>query len=131
MIRAILRRACTEWEWIDRVPRFKLFREAEGRVRALSRQEFERLHRELPQHLADMALFSVATGLRQGTSRAWTGHTSISVAGTPGYRASKHKNGKPHSVPLNEMALDACCASRSASTPTRVFTFRGEPIIQV
>jgi hypothetical protein len=43
LIRAILRRACHEWEWIDRVPKFKLFKEAEGRVRSLTPQEFERL----------------------------------------------------------------------------------------
>jgi len=66
LIRAILRRACGEWEWIDRVPRFKLFREAEGRVRSLTPQEFDALRRELPTHLADMAVFSVVTGLRQG-----------------------------------------------------------------
>ena len=65
LIRAILRRACTEWEWTDRVPKFKLFREAEGRVRSLTREEFEALCRELPPHLADMATFAVATGLRQ------------------------------------------------------------------
>ena len=65
LIRAILRRACHEWEWIDRVPKFKLFKEAEGRVRSLTPQEFERLCSELPAHLADMARFSVATGLRQ------------------------------------------------------------------
>lgn len=43
LIRAILRRACDEWEWIDRVPKFKLFREVEGRVRALTPREFDRL----------------------------------------------------------------------------------------
>jgi integrase len=65
LIRAILRRACNEWEWVDRVPKFKLFREAEGRVRSLSPQEFDRLRHESPAHLSDMAVFSGATGLRQ------------------------------------------------------------------
>ena len=41
--RAILRRACHEWEWIERVPRVKMFKEAEGRVRSLTPQEFQRL----------------------------------------------------------------------------------------
>jgi hypothetical protein len=58
LIRAILRRACHEWEWIDRVPKIKLFKEAEGRVRSLTPQEFEKLLNELPEHLADMAVFS-------------------------------------------------------------------------
>ena len=50
LIRAILRRACNEWEWTDRVPKFKLFKEAEGRVRSLTVAEFERLITELPEH---------------------------------------------------------------------------------
>ncbi len=43
---------------------------------------------------------------------------------------SKHKNGKPHSVPLNEMALSVL-RKQLGKHPTRVFTFRGEPIGQV
>jgi hypothetical protein len=49
LVRAILRRACNEWEWIERVRKFKRFRQAEGRVRALTRDEFARLLRELPE----------------------------------------------------------------------------------
>lgn len=130
LIRAILRRACHEWEWIDRVPKFKLFKEAEGRVRSLTPQEFERLLKELPEHLADMAVFAVATGLRQANVKGldWE---QVSIerrhAWIPG---SKHKNGKPHSVPLNEMALSVL-RKQIGKHSTRVFTFRGEPILQV
>ncbi len=65
LVRTILRKACNEWEWIDRAPKVGMFRDGEGRVRSLSREEFTRLLAELPPHLADMAQFSVATGLRQ------------------------------------------------------------------
>lgn len=130
LIRAVLRRACNEWEWIDRVPKFKLFKEAEGRVRSLSVAEFERLLRELPDHLADMAVFSVATGLRQANVKGleWQYvNLDLRHAWIPG---SKHKNGKPHSVPLNEMALTVL-RKQVGKHDTRVFTFRGEPIVQV
>ena len=130
LIRAILRRACHEWEWTDRVPKFKLFKEAEGRVRSLTLAEFDRLRRELPEHLADMAVFSVATGLRQGNVKGleWQ-YVDLARkhAWIPG---SRHKNGKPHSVPLNEMALSVL-HKQIGKHPTRVFTFRGEPIQQV
>ena len=43
---------------------------------------------------------------------------------------SQHKNGKPHSVPLNETAL-AVLRRQIGKHPSRVFTFRGEPIQQV
>lgn len=59
LIRAILKRACNEWEWTERVPKCKLFKEAEGRVRSLTRQEFETLLKELPEHLADMTVFEL------------------------------------------------------------------------
>jgi len=42
-----------------------MFRDKGGRIRSLSRDEFARLLAELPPHLAEMARFSVATGLRQ------------------------------------------------------------------
>lgn len=129
LIRSILRRASDEWEWIDRVPKFKLFKEAEGRVRSLTPPEFERLHRELPEHLADMALFSVMTGLRSANVKGleWR-YVDLERkhAWIPG---SKHKNGKPHAVPLNEIAL-AVVRKQLGKHPTRVFTYRGEPVGQ-
>ena len=113
LIRAILRRACNEWEWTDRVPKFKLFKESEGRVRSLSPKEFEKLLQELPEHLADMAVFAVATGLRQANVKGLEWQCvdlERKHAWIPG---SKHKNGKAHSVPLNETALSVlqpvCC----------------------
>ena len=112
------------------MPKFKLFKEAEGRVRSLSPLEFDKLRQELPPHLADMAVFAVATGLRQGNVKGleWE-YVDIDRkhAWIPG---SKHKNGKPHSVPLNEMALSVL-RKQLGKHPTRVFTFRGEPIVQV
>lgn len=130
LIRAILRRACNEWEWSERVPKFKLFKEAEGRVRSLSVLEFERLRNELPEHLADMAVFAVATGLRQANVKGleWPFvDLERKHAWIPG---SQHKNGKPHSVPLNEMALSVL-RKQIGKHPSRVFTFRGESICQV
>jgi len=130
LIRAILRRSCNEWEWIDRVPKFKMFKEAEGRVRSLSVPEFEKLRNQLPGHLADMAVFSVATGLRQANVKGleWQ-YVDLERkhAWIPG---AKHKNGKAHSVPLNEMAMTVL-RRQIGKHLTRVFTFRGEPITQV
>lgn len=130
LIRAILRRACNEWEWTDRVPKFKLFKEAEGRVRSLTVAEFNRLLKELPPHLGDMAIFAVATGLRQANVKGleWQ-YVDLNLrhAWIPG---SQHKNGKPHSVPLNEMALSVL-RKQIGKHPTHVFTYMGEPVANV
>jgi integrase len=130
LIRAILRRACNEWEWTERVPRFRLFKESEGRVRSLTRDEFARLIAELPAHLADMATFAVATGLRQANvvGLEWKYvDMELEHAWVPG---SQHKNRKPHSVPLNAMAL-AVLRKQLGKHPDRVFTLRGRPVGQV
>jgi len=69
LISSILRKACLDWEWTDKCPRIQLFPEPKQRVRFLTRREAARLLTELPDHLADMTEFSLATGLRQGNVR--------------------------------------------------------------
>lgn len=53
-------------------PKVGMFRDGKGRIRSLSREQFSRLLAELPPHLADMAQFSVATGLRQANVRGFS-----------------------------------------------------------
>lgn len=130
LVRAILRRACHEWEWIDRVPKFNLFKENEGRVRSLTRDEFDRLLAQLPEHLADMAAFAVATGLRAANVKGleWS---CVDLARAHAWiPASQHKNRKPHSVPLTEMALQVL-RRQVGKHPTRVFTYKGKPVGQL
>jgi integrase len=65
VIRSILIRARDEWEWVEKVPKIKLFKEPEGRECSITPAEANRLLAELPPHLRDMALFTLHTGLRQ------------------------------------------------------------------
>lgn len=130
LIRTILRKAHYEWEWLDRIPKVTLYREPDGRTRSLTFSEFERLHAELPAHLADMALFTVATGLRQANvaKLEWV---EVSLERRHAWiPASKFKNGKPHAVPLNDVALSVLVA-QMGKHPTYVFTFRGKPVTNV
>ncbi len=130
LVRAILRKACHEWEWLDRVPKVGMLRDQGQRIRSLTMEEFTRLVEQLPGHLRDMAIFSVATGLRQGnvTKLQWKQislerrHLWIS--------ADQHKNGKAHAVPLNEAAMQIL-RTRQGDHPTHVFTYEGNPIVQV
>ena len=130
LVRSILRRACFDWEWIDRVPKVGMMRDQAGRVRALTRDEYTRLLAELPDHLRDMAQFSVATGLRQSnvTRLQWKqvslGRRHLWVA------ADQHKNGRALAVLLNEIALEVL-VRRQGDHPTHVFTYEGAPIVQV
>ncbi len=65
VVRAILRKCVNDWEWLDRAPQVRMLKEPTRRVRFLTRDEARRLLAELPEHLAVMATFSLATGLRQ------------------------------------------------------------------
>lgn len=130
VIRTVLRKACYEWEWVDRVPKVSLFREKDGRIRSLTPDEFSKLLSELPPHLADMALFSVATGLRQAnvSQLEWSEiNLELLHAVIP---SEKYKNGKAHPVPLNEAAMEVI-KRKVGEHPTYVFTFRGKPVTQV
>ncbi len=71
VVRRILNLAATEWmeehglTWIDHAPKIRLLPLNDQRQPyPLSWQEQERLFKELPRHLADMALFAVNTGCR-------------------------------------------------------------------
>ena len=44
--------------------------------------------------------------------------------------ATDHKNSRPHSVPLNQTALEVL-EPRQGDHPTHVFTYEGNPIVQV
>lgn len=130
LVRAILRKACNDWEWLDRVPKVGMLRDKGGRIRALTKDEFARLLEQLPEHLRDMAIFSVATGLRQGnvTKLQWR---QISLERQHLWVAAEdHKNGKAHAVPLNEPAMQVL-HKRKGDHPTHVFTYEGRPIVQV
>lgn len=74
LVRALLRRSAGPWAWIDRAPTIRLLPEPKRRVRWLTHEQAAALLSELPDHLAAMASFSLATGLRETnvTSLEWS-----------------------------------------------------------
>lgn len=127
LIRSILIRSRDEWEWIDKVPKVKLFKESAGRERALTFEEAERLLKELPPHLREMVLFTLATGLRQSNvlKLEWSQvNLELRHAWILG---TQSKNRRPISVPLNEVALSVL-VRQIGKHPQWVFTYRGKPI---
>ncbi|MBS0423486.1 MAG: site-specific integrase [Proteobacteria bacterium] len=130
LIRAILRRSALDWEWIDKPPVIKLYREAKRRVRYLNATQASMLIQELPQHLADMVTFSLATGLRRSnvTKLEWSQvDMQRNVAWIHGDQA---KAGKPIHVTLNATAI-AVLTRQIGKHPRSVFSYKGKPITQV
>nr|WP_052452409.1 site-specific integrase [Noviherbaspirillum autotrophicum] len=130
LIRAILRKAALDWEWIDRPPVIKLYREAKRRVRYLTPEQANALLRELPEHLADMVRFSLATGLRQAnvTGLEWS---QVDIARRVAWiHGDQAKAGKPIHVTLNATAVEML-TKQIGKHPKVVFTFKGKPVVEV
>ncbi len=130
MLRAILRRCVNEWEWLERAPKVRMLKEPTRRIRFLTREEAQRLLTELPEHLADMAAFSLATGLRASnvTGLQWS---QVDVVRRLAWiHPDQAKARKAIPVPLNAEAV-ALIGKQVGKHPTHVFSYRGRPIIQV
>jgi len=71
-MRSVFNTARSKWEWNVPELRFDMYTE-EHRERWLTREQVERLINELPEHLADPVLFTLATGLRKSvvTGLTW------------------------------------------------------------
>lgn len=127
LVRAILRRARDEWEWIDKIPKIRLFKVANSRERSLTVSQAKQLLAELPEHMRELVLFSLATGLRQGNvlRLEWRQvNLELRHAWIEGWQS---KNRRPISVPLNETALEVL-KRQVGKHKERVFTYQGKPM---
>jgi integrase len=130
VLRAILRRAVNDWEWVDRAPKVRMLREPTRRIRFLSREEAQRLLAALPQHLADMAAFSLATGLRRANVTGLEWAQLDLVKRLAWVHPDQAKARKAIAVPLNAEAV-AIIRRQFGRHQTHVFSWRGQPIRQV
>lgn len=130
VLRAILRKAVNDWEWLDKAPHVRMLREPTRRIRYLTRDEAQRLLAELPSHLADMAAFSLATGLRRANVTGLQWSQVDLVRRVAWIHADQAKARKAIAVPLNAEAV-ALISKQVGKHPTHVFTFRGKTITQV
>jgi integrase len=130
LVRAILGKAVYEWEWLEREPKVRMFRETSRRVRFLTRAEADRLIMELPPHLAEMAQFALATGLRRAniTGLEWS---QVDLDRSLAWiHPDQAKGRKAISVPLNKDAIEVLMRQQG-NHPIRVFTYRGKPVFQL
>lgn len=127
LVRAILIRARDEWEWTERATKVRLFKVTNTRERSLTQEQAKRLLAELPEHQRELALFALATGLRQGNvlGLEW-GQVNLELRHA-WVKGTESKNRRPISVPLNDTAL-ACITRQIGKHPTRVFSYKGKPI---
>lgn len=127
LVRSILRRARDDWEWLDHIPKVRLYHETKRRVRWITRDEAVRLLEALPPHLAEMARFSLSTGLRQRNVSYLKWNQVDLLRKTAWIHADETKARRSIGVPLNEDAVEVL-RRRKGQHPEYVFTYQGKPV---
>lgn len=130
VIRAILRKACNEWEWLDRSPVVRMLPEPTKRVRWLTRDEADRLIAELPSHLADMVRFSLETGLRRSNVTGLQWSQVDLLRKTAWIHPDQAKARKAIPVPLSSASVSVL-RTQIGKHQSHVFTFNGKSVTQV
>jgi len=125
----LLQKACQEWEWIERVPKFRTYPIPEHKDKWLTAEQWFALGRALPADLSDFCVLALATGLRSSmiVGLTWGQYDALrrvlNVSGTARKRANP--------VPLNGTAISVLETRRRSQVVgmTRVFPeFNGPPI---
>jgi integrase len=128
LLRSVLRAAC-DWEWIEGVPKIRLLAEPKKRVRYLLKSEAESLLLELPAHLAHMAAFSLATGLRKSNVIGLQWSQVDLTRRVAWIHPDQSKSRVAIGVPLNDDAVRILCLQRGGHQQF-VFTYEGKPVHQ-
>ena len=130
LVRAVLLRARDEWEWINKTPKVRLFKENPGRERSITVEQAQTLVRELPKHQRDIVVFALATGLRHSNvvGLTWS-HVNLD-ARHAWVDADQSKNGRPIAVPLNTTAMEVL-RRQLGKHAVSVFTYAGKPVARV
>ena len=129
-IRAILRRAALDWEWIEKAPFIRLYKEPKRRIRWIAPEQVQILLNELPEHLVDLVKFSLSTGLRKRnvTDLEWS---QVDLQRNVAWiHADQAKARKSIHISLNATAMGVL-RKQVGKHSLRVFTYQGKPIIQV
>jgi integrase len=130
VVRAILRKAENDWEWLTKAPSIRMLSEPTRRVRWITREEAERLLTELPPHLRAMAKFSLETGLRKSNVTGLQWSQVDLVRRTAWIHPDQAKARKAIAVPLSAAAA-IVIREQIGKHAKYVFTFRGKPVTQV
>ena len=129
IIRAIFRKAHSEWGWLHTTPPIRMRKVDDRRLRWLTHGESERLLTELPPHLQDMMQFSLATGLRESnvTGLKWADVDLDRKHALVHPDQSKTKRAIP--VPLNRQAIEILRRQKGKNL-TFVFTYKSKPVLR-
>lgn len=140
VVRRILNQAACDWfidgtnmTWIVSAPKIKLLPTDDSRLpKPITMAEQVRLLQELPDHLAEMALFKVNTGCRESEvcHLRWDWEYDVSGLESTVFIVPKEivKNKKDRLIVLNSTASSIIETRRQDAHPIFVFTYKGKAI---
>lgn len=129
-VRSILRKAQSEWNWLEAVPKVPMYKRTLDEPKWLTRPQVVKLVKHLPPHSADLAKFGVATGLRKSNITGLTWDRVDMKRRTAYIPGSQAKAGRGIPVALNNDAIEVL-RRRQGIHDTWVFTYQGERIKDV
>ena len=130
LIRSILRRARDDWEWIEYIPKVRLYTVRNKRINWLTHAQANALINVLPKHMKTIVRFALATGLRRTnvTHLQWS---QIDMNRSAAWiHEDQSKTKKAIAVPLNTDAMNVL-HEQTGKHPEWVFPYSGKPIYQV
>ena len=130
IVRAVLRKAAFDWEWLERVPKVRMLPEPKRRIRWITKDESERLMMTLPSHLSAIVRFSLETGLRKANVTGLQWSQVDLIRRTAWIHPDQAKARKAIAVPLSVTAVQVI-REQIGKHPTHVFSYNGKSIIQV
>lgn len=126
IVRQVLKSAVT-WGWLAAAPPITMLPETGRRIRYLSADEEVRLLDELPEHLAEIARFALATGLRMSNITQLRWDQVDLTARRAWIHSDQSKTGKAIAVPLNADAV-LVLRRQQGKHAERVFARKGRPV---
>jgi integrase len=141
VVRRVVNLAASEWfdelglTWLETAPKIKLLQVTDSRdPYPLNFDEQTRLFRELPVHLARMALFKVNTGCREQEvcKLKWEWEVQVPELSSSVFiiPSAYVKNGDDRLVVLNRVARSVIDEVRGEHAEF-VFTYRGRPVTKI
>lgn len=105
LLRAILRKCVNDWQVLDSAPKVPMYRPRSAEPRWLTRDQFAKLRKELPEHLQLAARFAVLTGLRMSSMLSLTWDRVDLKQRRAWIPSEQMKAGRTHGVPLSRAAV--------------------------
>jgi len=119
-----------EAQKIGKPPKIPTRSSNNGRLRWLTRTEWDKLYKELPAHIKPMAKFAVSTGLRQANVLALRWANIDMGRRVMWVEAIRAKAKKAIGIPLSDEAMEALAAVHG-DHDDYVFTYREKPVASV